>query len=88
MKKLAKVEEVENEGLISLLGEDVLLICVNYFYKGKLVGVNDDFVKLENPHIVYDTGAWSNKTYDDCQSLCTKEHYIQKASIESFGRAK
>jgi len=88
MKKLTKVEEVENEGLISLLGKDVILLCVNYFYKGNLVGVNDDYVKLENPHIVYDTGSWSNKEYDDCQSLCTKEFYVQKSSIESFGKAK
>ena len=47
MKKLVKVEEVQGEGLVGLMGENVTLFCMNYIYTGRLVGVNDTFVKLE-----------------------------------------
>lgn len=48
MKKLVKVEEIEGEGLLSLLGENVTLFCQIYIYSGKLIGVNDTCVLLEN----------------------------------------
>jgi hypothetical protein len=86
MKKLKEVIEVENEGLIKLLGEEVLLMCSNYFYHGKLTGVNTDCVQLENASIVYETGAFSDKGFSDIQSLHIEEFYVQKASIESFGK--
>ena len=54
MKKLVKVEEVQGEGLVGLMGERVLLMCAGYFYEGKLVGVNETFVKLEDAGIVYE----------------------------------
>ena len=53
MKKLVSVTEVEGEGLISLLGEKVILFCMNYFYAGKLSGVNASCVPLEDAAIVY-----------------------------------
>lgn len=86
MKRL--VEEVEGEGLDALLGEQVLLMCSNYFYTGKLVGVNDTFVRLDDPAIVYETGAFSEKGYRDSQKLHTKTFYVQRAAIESFGVSK
>lgn len=88
MKKLVQVEEVDGEGLEGLLGERVLLICAGYFYEGKLVGVNGSFVKIEDAHIVYATGAWSDKAYADTQKLHQKEWYIQRGLIESFGKSK
>lgn len=81
-------ETKEREGLESLLGETVLLLCANYFYTGKLVGVNESCVKLENPKIIYDTGDWSNEEWADAQSLNTKYFYIQTCFIEAFGEAK
>lgn len=86
MKQL--VENVENEGLDGLLGEEVLLMCGNYFYAGKLIGVNESFVKLGDPSIVYETGAFTNKTYQDVQKLHTPFWYVQRAAIESFGLGK
>lgn len=86
MKKL--VEEVENEGLDALLGEQVLLFGMNYIYAGKLIGVNETFVKLADPRIVYETGAWSSTGYKDAQSLHVKEWYVQRAAVESFGQGK
>lgn len=88
MKQLKAVEEVAGEGLESLLGEVVILMCVNYFYTGTLVGVNATFVKLENPEIIYATGDWSKKGWADSQKLPNKEHYVQITAIESFGKTK
>lgn len=83
MKKLVKVEEVEGEGLLSLMGETVTLYCLNYIYSGKLVGVNDTCVKLDDAYIVYDTGPHSDKNFKDAQRI-GEGHYVQTQSIESF----
>jgi hypothetical protein len=86
MKKL--VEQVDNEGLESLLGQRVLLMCAGYFYEGKLIGVAPDFVKLDDAAIVYSTGTWSDKAYADIQKLHQKEWYVCRNLIESFGLGK
>jgi len=86
MKQIIKV--TEGTGLDGLLGEDVLLICAAYFYTGKLTGVNDTFVQLDNPAIVYETGDWSKKNYTDVQLLHTKRFFVQRLAIESFGVSK
>ena len=39
MKKLKEVIEVENEGLVSLLGNRVEIWCDCYIYVGTLIGV-------------------------------------------------
>ena len=88
MKKLVTVEEIEGEGLEALLGENVLIFSMNYIYTGKLVGVNKEFIKLEDAKIVYETGPFTDKNYKDAQSLPTKAWYIQLTSIESFGIGK
>lgn len=88
MKKLVSVQEVEGAGMESLLGERVLLLCANYFYTGKLVGVNTTCVELEDAAIVYETGRWDSKTFQDEQRLHTKTFFVQTAAIESFGQSK
>lgn len=85
MKKLVKVEEVEGEGLVGLMGEQVMFFCLNYIYAGKLVGVNNTCIKVENPVVVYETGEFSSTKFKDAQAL-PHELYIQTDSIESFGR--
>jgi len=87
MKKLVKVEEVDGEGLEGLLGEKVVLFCMNYFYAGVLEGVNKEYVKLTDAGIVYDTGAWSDKDWSDFQKVGF-DLYVQKSAIESFGKGK
>lgn len=87
MKKLVKVEEVENEGLIGLMGEEVTLFCLNYIYAGKLVGVNESYVKLEGAKIVYETGSFTEKEWKDAQSL-PHDWYVNLGAIESFGKLK
>jgi hypothetical protein len=88
MKKLVKVEEVDGEGLVVLMGETVTLFCLNYIYAGTLVGVNDTFVKLDNAHVVYDTGSFTDKKFKDAQKLTNSTWYVQTSSIESFGLLK
>lgn len=88
MKQVVTVTEVEGEGLEALLNENVLIYCMNYFYTGKLVGVNDKFVKLEGAKIVYETGPSSEKGYKDAQPLPSNTWYVQTAAIESFGLGK
>jgi len=86
MRKL--ITEVENEGLEKLLGQTVTLFCMNYFYNGKLVGVNDTCVLLSEPKIIYETGKFSDSNWKDIQSLGVDELYVQKAAIESFAKTK
>jgi hypothetical protein len=88
MKKLVSVAEVEGEGFESLLGEKVILLCANYFYTGKLIGVNDSCVELEDAAIVYQTGPWDSKGYTDEQKLHIKPFYVSTSAIESFGASK
>jgi hypothetical protein len=87
MKMKVLVNEVENEGLVALMGKRVTLFCGVYIYTGKLVGVNDTCVKLEDAGIVYETGPFSDKKWKDCQSL-PKDWYVTMQSIESFGELK
>ncbi len=84
---MKKIVEVSDEGLEGLLGEIVTLFCMNYFYTGELVGVNDTCVKLDSPKIVYETGEWSSNDWSDAQSL-PGSLYVQITSIEAFGVMK
>jgi hypothetical protein len=89
MKQIKVIEEVQGAvGLDALLGEEVLLICSAYFYTGKLTGVNDTFVQLDDPAIVYETGNWNSKGYTNQEKLHTKRFFVQRAAIESFGISK
>jgi hypothetical protein len=80
-----QVVEVENEGLIKLLGQQCIFFCMNYIYTGKLIGVNESCIQLEDACIVYETGALSEKTFKLKESFGVSEYYIQKGAIESFG---
>lgn len=86
MKKL--IEITEGEGFEALLGENVLIFCMNYIYTGKLVGVNDTCIKLDDAKLVYETGSFADKDYKDAQSLPNATWYVQTSSIESFGVGK
>lgn len=72
---------------MGLLGENVILFCLNYFYAGRLVGVNDTCIKLENAHIVYETGSFSDSKFKEAQKI-SDEHYVATGTIESFGLTK
>lgn len=88
MKVLQTVAEVKEEGLEALLGEKVILLCANYFYLGKLVGINNTCVKLEDPSLIYETGSWANKMYSNVEKMNMLFLYVQLSHIESFGAGK
>ena len=83
MKKIVQVTEVDGEGLEMLLGKKVLLFCLNYIYTGTLVGVNKTCVLLEDPAIVYETGAFDSTSFKDAQTL-PNSLYVSIGAIESF----
>lgn len=84
MKKLpTQVIEVDNEGLVALLGKQVTFFCLNYIYSGTLEGVNEKCIKLNNAAIVYDTGSFDRTSFQDAQKL-PNDLYIQISAIESF----
>lgn len=82
------IVEDGNEGLMKLLGERVTLFCINYIYTGILKGVNEHDVLLEEPAIVYETGAFNTPQWKDVQRLPGKEHYVRTSAIESYGIVK
>jgi hypothetical protein len=87
MKVINNVVEVSDEGLEGLLGQTVTFFCAVYIYTGELVGVNSTCIKLKNPKIVYETGAFTDKSWKDAQAL-PNEFYLQIAMIEGFGVIK
>ena len=83
MKKLVNVTEVEGKGMVGLMGKRVTLWCMNYIYTGKLTGVNDTCVKLEDAAVVYETGPLNEKQWKDAQSL-PHPVYVMLSAVESF----
>lgn len=81
MKRL--IEEVSGEGLEGLLGARVTFFCVNYIYEGKLVGVNDQYVRLDDAGIVYETGPLNEKKWGDRQPV-SNPLYIMLRSVEAY----
>ncbi len=81
------VKEVDGEGLEGLLGQNVTLFCGVYIYTGKLAGVNDSCVKLDDAKIVYETGELTSKAWTDAQAL-PGTWYVRTQAIESFGILK
>ena len=83
MKKL--VEEVQGEGLESLIGETVVIWCFNYIYSGRLTGVNASDILLTDAKVVYETGPLCDPDFKDAQPL-PHDWYIRTAAIESYGK--
>jgi hypothetical protein len=83
MKKLVDVDEKE-EGLMKLIGENVILFCVNYSYAGKLIGVSETCVLLADACKVYETGPLIDDKWKDSQPL-PNSWYVRLSSVESFG---
>jgi hypothetical protein len=88
MKCVVEVTEQKGEGLEAFLGLPILIFCANYIYTGKLVGINATCVKLEGARLVYETGAFTDSSYRDAQTLPGKSWYVGLSMIESFGPSK
>lgn len=87
MKRIVE-DANEKVGLELLLGEKVTLFCLNYFYTGKLTGVNGTFVELTDPYIVYETGSFAEPNWKDAQKLPRETWNVMLQAIESFGVMK
>ncbi len=79
--------ECNDKGFMKLIGKRVTLFCANYIYTGKLVGVNDHDLLLEDAAVVYETGAFTEKSWKDAQSL-PGPWYVRTAFVESYGKLK
>ena len=84
---MKKIVEETGEGLEALLGERVTLFCCRYIYAGRLTGVNDTCVLLQDCSIVYETGSFDTDDWEISDSL-SHDWYVQIAAIESFGILK
>jgi hypothetical protein len=87
MKVLKSIEINNEEGFLALIGKRITCFCAIYIYTGDLVGMNETCIKLENPCIVYETGAFTEKNWKDAQAL-PNSIYLQTAMIEAFGEVK
>ena len=87
MKVVVKTVEVDKEGLSALLDQVVTLFCGVYIYTGKLVGINDTCVKLEDASLVFETGPFSSKEWKLAEKL-GPTWYVSTGAIESFGKLK
>lgn len=81
MKRI--VCDKEESGLERFMGETVLLLCGNYFYYGKLVALSDTDIELKEAGIVYETGNWSEKGFDDFQKL-PGNVFVKVQAVEAY----
>lgn len=88
MQTVVEIKEDKLEGLNKFLNKRILILSAGYFYEGILVGIDDACVKINDAHIVYETGKWSDVNYRDRQKLHTDSWYVQVGLIESFGLSK
>jgi hypothetical protein len=86
---MQNVADVQNEGLVKLLGKTVTLYCASYIYTGILEGVNSTTALLSKAAIVYDTGSSADKEWKLIEYFPGDgEWYVQLSAIESFGLYK
>lgn len=84
MKKLIEVVETNKSGMESLLGETVFILCSGYYYRGQLIGVNDNSVCLKDAEIVYDANDFVKTGFS--QKIPSAEWFVSIAAIESYGK--
>lgn len=84
MKKLVHIQEVDGEGMEALIGQKVTFFSLNYIYCGKLIGVNETDLIIEDAHLVYETGDFKEKGFKDAQKLADTWR-LRLSAIESYG---
>jgi hypothetical protein len=84
VKMQVLVKNEENEGLVSLMGKNIEVQTGLFIYAGKLVGVNDICIKLDNAYTVFETGEFKNKKYKDAQARSNPVLYVMVVNIIAF----
>lgn len=51
----------------TLIGQKVLVFTTTYIYYGQLESIDDDFLVVSTPHIVYETGPFKDPKFTDAQ---------------------
>lgn len=86
-KEIWRAEKVSVDtnavGIPARVGTNVLVITGTYFYFGRLITANCDFIEIADPHIVYETGDWSSPKFADAQRIGKQPLLIQVDHIES-----
>lgn len=93
MKKLTQKPVVQTEEVLeetgqayyeSLMGTRPILYCANFFYTGKIIGVNGLGVLLGNDaSIVYLTGAHDSKKFSSHAGFGGANVFVHYAAIEA-----
>ena len=80
---------MESQGIRSLVGKKIVVYACRFIYTGVVAYADDQYVRLSDAHIVYDTGAHDKdkKSWDTVEPTWNSTWYIQLSSIESFGEA-
>jgi hypothetical protein len=71
--------------LHELIDRHVVVWCVNYIYSGQLESFDASFLRIKDPHVVYETGPLTDKDFKDAQPLPGDYWYIARSAIESIG---
>ena len=66
---MRRIVETDDGGMDALLGKRVLFMCANYFYVGRLIGLNEISVQLDDASLVYETGRWDSSSWKDAERL-------------------
>lgn len=85
IKKIFQKNKLE-----SLIGKNVLLMCMNYFYIGRLVDVNELCAELEDAGVLFDAGEMNAENWRDYQKFGHKtgNHIVMISAIESFAEVR
>jgi len=84
---MKRIIETNDGGFDGMIGEKVCLFCGVYIYAGKLVGVNDNHLELDDAKLVYETGELATGDWTDAQLLPSRWR-VMIQGIESWGAAK
>lgn len=82
-EQLTAEEAKEVTNLDDLVSETYLFQCARYIYYGKVKSITSDYIELENAHVVFETGDYSNDKPKDMQKL-PHNAFVLRQSIEAF----
>ncbi len=77
--------EEKNKELETLMGMEVVLICVNFIYTGVVSAIHNDCVSITNAKIVLETGETTKDKMQVEAVLYSSKWTIMLDAIESFG---
>jgi hypothetical protein len=86
MKKLVEVDG--DSGFEAAIGEKIHVWCMRYNYAGKLAGVSEDTLFLDDAKLVFLTGKLDDDTWEDAETPLNSSLQVMKQSVESWAVIK